>query len=95
LEFRSVVGAGVDVSAVQARWEKFELALESHTLYVKEQVEVMKKGVEGRKDTLNQAVQKFSARWQALKPSDNAINEREQALKAICTFELCFYVSVS
>ena len=36
---RSVAGGGVDqIGTLQARWDKFELMMESHELMVKEQV---------------------------------------------------------
>ena len=38
---RSVAGGGVEVlNQLQARWDKFELMMESHQLMVKEQVTV-------------------------------------------------------
>jgi hypothetical protein len=35
---RQVAGAGVDVTPLQARWDKFDLMLDSHALMIKEQV---------------------------------------------------------
>jgi len=36
---RSVAGGGVDqIGQLQARWDKFEMMMESHELMVKEQV---------------------------------------------------------
>lgn len=36
---RSVAGGGVEqISQLQARWDKFEMMMESHELMVKEQV---------------------------------------------------------
>ena len=38
---RSVAGGGVEVlNQLQARWDKFELMMESHQLMVKEQVTI-------------------------------------------------------
>ena len=43
---RSVAGGGVEVLKLQARWDKFELMMESHQLMVKEQVTVHLCGIE-------------------------------------------------
>ena len=82
-----MAGGGVDVASVQARWDKFELMLDSHTLMIKEQIEVMKNAVESRKDALSQSVEKFAARWDALKPKDSALDNHDQAIAAICMME--------
>ena len=68
---------------VHSRWDKFELMLESHSLMIKEQIEVMKGGVESRKDALLLSVEKFAARWTALKPKDGALDKPDEALLAI------------
>jgi dynein heavy chain 2 len=57
--------------------------LESHTLMIKEQIEVMKGGVESRKDALVAALQKFASRWEALKPKEAALENSSMALAAI------------
>ena len=79
-----MAGAGLDLATANAQWEKFELSLESHSLMIREQIEVMKGGVESRKETLLLSVQKFSARWTALKPKEDALNKPDEALAAIC-----------
>jgi dynein heavy chain 2 len=79
----SVAGAGVDLAAVHSRWDKFELMLESHSLMIKEQIDVMKGGVESRKDALILSVQKFASRWEALKPKEAALENSALALAAI------------
>ena len=41
-----MAGGGVDViGTLQARWDQFELMMESHQLMVKDQVEVLKSQV--------------------------------------------------
>jgi dynein heavy chain 2 len=44
---------------LQARWDKLDLMLESHALMIKEQVEVMKTGVQARIDSFNQVCRLF------------------------------------
>ena len=39
------------MTALQSKWDKLDLMLESHSLMIKEQVEVMKAGVKSRVDT--------------------------------------------
>ena len=74
------------MAAVHSRWDKFELMLQSHSLMIKEQIDVMKGGVESRKEALLVSVQKFAARWDALKPKDGALDKPDLALAAICLF---------
>ncbi|MGH0159576.1 UNVERIFIED_CONTAM: hypothetical protein FKN15_075087 [Acipenser sinensis] len=71
---RSVAGGGLEaISALRARWDKFELMMESHQLMIKEQVEVMKSNVESRVKMYEQELEKFKARWDQLKPNDDII----------------------
>eukprot|EP00051_Salpingoeca_urceolata_P021875 m.349048 g.349048 ORF g.349048 m.349048 type:complete len:4259 (-) comp19881_c0_seq4:199-12975(-) len=84
---RAVAGVGVDLASTQARWDKFELMLDSHALMIKEQVEVMKAGVESRVEAFNAALEKFTARWEALKPKNVAMDDKDAALSAIKTIK--------
>ncbi|RXM28913.1 Cytoplasmic dynein 2 heavy chain 1 [Acipenser ruthenus] len=71
---RSVAGGGLEaISALRARWDKFELMMESHQLMIKEQVELMKSNVESRIKMYEQELEKFKARWDQLKPNDDII----------------------
>ncbi|KAH3831149.1 hypothetical protein DPMN_104411, partial [Dreissena polymorpha] len=80
---RSVAGGGVDsINQLLARWDKFELMMESFQLMVKEQVEVMKKSVDGRVKNFQAELDKFGARWQQLKPGDEALEGDKEKLKA-------------
>ncbi|KAK7096855.1 hypothetical protein V1264_003902 [Littorina saxatilis] len=82
---RSVAGGGVEsLSQLQARWDKFELMMESHQLMVKEQVEVMKSNVQSRVAAFTQDVEKFTARWHQLKPGDDALEgDKASCMKAV------------
>ncbi|XP_015268586.1 PREDICTED: cytoplasmic dynein 2 heavy chain 1 [Gekko japonicus] len=71
---RTVAGGGIDtISNLRATWDKFELMMESHQLMIKEQVEVMKGNVMSRVNMYLQGLEKFKARWDQLKPSDDII----------------------
>ncbi|XP_053095782.1 cytoplasmic dynein 2 heavy chain 1 isoform X3 [Pangasianodon hypophthalmus] len=71
---RSVAGGGVDsISSLRAKWDKFELMMESHQLMIREQVEVMKNSVSGRVSVYLQELQKFRSRWDQLRPADDVI----------------------
>ncbi|XP_070553238.1 cytoplasmic dynein 2 heavy chain 1-like isoform X2 [Ptychodera flava] len=87
---RSVAGGGMDtISQLQARWDKFELMMESHELMVKEQVEVMKSNVTSRVQAFEQDLDKFSARWHQLKPSDDLLDsgDKEGCMKAVSSIK--------
>uniref|UniRef100_A0A670Y532 Dynein cytoplasmic 2 heavy chain 1 n=1 Tax=Pseudonaja textilis TaxID=8673 RepID=A0A670Y532_PSETE len=71
---RTVAGGGIEtIGSLRATWDKFELMMESHQLMIKEQVEVMKGNVKTRVNTYLQELEKFKARWDQLKPSDDVI----------------------
>ncbi|XP_043547742.1 cytoplasmic dynein 2 heavy chain 1 isoform X2 [Chiloscyllium plagiosum] len=72
---RSVAGGGLEtLSSLRAKWDKFQLMMESHQLMVKEQVEIMKSNVESRIKMYIQKLEKFEARWNQLKPSDDIVD---------------------
>ncbi|XP_068122972.1 cytoplasmic dynein 2 heavy chain 1 isoform X2 [Hyperolius riggenbachi] len=71
---RSVAGGGLDtISNLRAKWDKFELVMESHQLMVKEQIEIMKGNVKTRVKIYTQELEKFKARWDQFKPGDDII----------------------
>lgn len=80
---RSVVGAPVDVELLEERWDKFEVLFMSHEMMIKEQIEVMKNGVEARVDAFTRNLEKFKSKWDALKPSDDAMESRTSAVNAV------------
>eukprot|EP00048_Salpingoeca_helianthica_P012918 m.191084 g.191084 ORF g.191084 m.191084 type:complete len:4245 (+) comp15437_c5_seq48:84-12818(+) len=84
---RSVIGASVDIVAIQARWDRLDLMLESHALMVREQTDAMKAGVTARVDAFLQSVSRFKSRWDALRPQDSALETRDSAKKAIATIK--------
>ncbi|XP_029458286.1 cytoplasmic dynein 2 heavy chain 1 [Rhinatrema bivittatum] len=76
---RSVAGGGLEtISNLKAKWDKFELMMESHQLMVKEQVEIMKANVISRAQIYLQEIEKFKARWEQFKPSDDIIETGQQ-----------------
>ncbi|XP_063807614.1 cytoplasmic dynein 2 heavy chain 1 isoform X2 [Pseudophryne corroboree] len=71
---RSVAGGGLDtISNLRAKWDKFELMMESYQLMVKEQIEIMKQNVNSRVTNYIQDLEKFKARWDQFKPNDDII----------------------
>ncbi|TPX45912.1 hypothetical protein SeLEV6574_g03556 [Synchytrium endobioticum] len=70
---RSVAGSDVDATALIARWSKLEVMLDGHDLMIKDQIEVLKAGVESRSTILQQEVEKFDARWEQLCPRPAAV----------------------
>ncbi|XP_053312461.1 cytoplasmic dynein 2 heavy chain 1 isoform X2 [Spea bombifrons] len=80
---RSVAGGGLDtIGNLRAKWDKFELMMESHQLMIKEQIEIMKDNVKSRVQVYSQELEKFKARWDHLKPNDDIIESgQEDALQ--------------
>ncbi|KAJ8280434.1 hypothetical protein GJAV_G00054510 [Gymnothorax javanicus] len=82
---RTVAGGGVDsISSLRAKWDKFELMMESHQLMIREQVEVMRSGTETQIQSYQQELEKFRARWDQLKPSDDVIESGDQEALQKC-----------
>ncbi|XP_034460809.1 cytoplasmic dynein 2 heavy chain 1 isoform X1 [Hippoglossus hippoglossus] len=82
---RAVAGAGLDsLSSLRAKWDKLELVMESHQLMIKEQVEVMRSNAAGRIDTYRADLQRFKARWDQLKPKDEALDSGDHAALLAC-----------
>ncbi|NXA12552.1 DYHC2 protein, partial [Sapayoa aenigma] len=76
---RTVAGAGLNtISNLRATWDKFELMMESHQLMIAEQIEIMKGNVISRINIYLQDLEKFKARWDQLKPSDDVIETGDQ-----------------
>ncbi|KAJ3022561.1 Cytoplasmic dynein 2 heavy chain 1 [Thoreauomyces humboldtii] len=80
---KSVAGGGIDVSSVQSRWAKLEIMLESHDLMIKEQVDVLRTQIEGRRQAFLTEVDKFAARWHQLKPKLEDANKPQAAIEAV------------
>ncbi|KAL2914266.1 hypothetical protein HK105_206212 [Polyrhizophydium stewartii] len=80
---KSVAGSGVDASAAQAKWSKLELMLESHELMIKEQVDMLRGAIDGRTQLFLGDLEKFTLRWQQLKPKAAEISKLDAALKAV------------
>ncbi|NXK72907.1 DYHC2 protein, partial [Amazona guildingii] len=76
---RTVAGAGLDtLSNLRATWDKFDLMMESHQLMITEVIEMMKGNVISRINIYLQDLEKFKARWDQLKPSDDVIETGDQ-----------------
>ncbi|XP_069664408.1 cytoplasmic dynein 2 heavy chain 1 isoform X2 [Haliaeetus albicilla] len=76
---RTVAGAGLDtICNLRATWDKFELMMESHQLMITEQIEMIKGNVISRINMYLQDLEKFKARWDQLKPSDDVIEAGDQ-----------------
>jgi dynein heavy chain 2 len=80
---RSVSGNGVDTSHAKAKWNKLELMLESHEMMIKEQVDLLRGAIDSRIQKFNGEVEKFSLRWQQLKPKPSDFADIAATSKAI------------
>uniref|UniRef100_A0A4W3JIK2 Dynein cytoplasmic 2 heavy chain 1 n=1 Tax=Callorhinchus milii TaxID=7868 RepID=A0A4W3JIK2_CALMI len=82
---RSVAGGGVEtLSNLRAKWDKFELMMESHQLMVNEQIELMRTNVESRIKMYCQDLEKFQARWNQLKPSNDIVDTADKDILNKC-----------
>ncbi|KAM4627347.1 cytoplasmic dynein 2 heavy chain 1 [Polymixia lowei] len=82
---RAVAGGGLDsLTTLRAKWDKLELVMESHQLMIKEQVEVMRSNAAGRIQAYRADLERFRARWDQLKPSDEVLESGDQAALLAC-----------
>ncbi|KAJ3344816.1 Cytoplasmic dynein 2 heavy chain 1 [Entophlyctis luteolus] len=84
---KSVSGGGIDISKIHNKWSRLELMLESHELVVKEQVEILRQAIDGRKKAYVASIEKFSARWKQLKPRLESLHEANYAKKALASIQ--------
>ncbi|TNN71607.1 Cytoplasmic dynein 2 heavy chain 1 [Liparis tanakae] len=82
---RAVAGGGLDsLSSLRGKWDKLELVMESHQLMIKDQVEVMRGNASGRIDAYRGDLERFKARWDQLKPRDQALEAGDPAALLAC-----------
>ncbi|XP_078258653.1 cytoplasmic dynein 2 heavy chain 1 isoform X2 [Rhinoraja longicauda] len=82
---RSVAGGGLEtLSSLRAKWDKFQLMMESHQLMMNEQIEIMKANVESHVKMYVQQLEKFEARWNQLKPSDDIVDSGSREMLNKC-----------
>ncbi|KAJ3215292.1 Cytoplasmic dynein 2 heavy chain 1 [Dinochytrium kinnereticum] len=80
---KSVSGSGMDTSRVQTKWSKLELMLESHELVIREQVDILKGAIEGRKQAFQTDMDKFVSRWRQLRPNIEEVKGTEALKKSV------------
>nr|XP_026693267.1 cytoplasmic dynein 2 heavy chain 1-like isoform X1 [Ciona intestinalis] len=81
-------GVGSSLSSLRSKWDSLDILMESHQEVIRGQISVMKAGVESRVDSFLAELDKFSARWNQLKPGDDVIESGDKerlanAVKAI------------
>ncbi|CAH8626081.1 unnamed protein product [Dicrocoelium dendriticum] len=81
---RSVAGVGVPaLTCTKAKWEKFQLTMESFRIIMNEQLEVMKRNTDSRTKTYLTALEKLASRWYHLKPGRELLENGDyEACKA-------------
>lgn len=65
---KQLTGAGLNTVALQDKWQQFQVSIEAYGEVIERQKEVIRKDIERKGEELHQAMQKFAARWEALKP---------------------------
>ena len=82
-------GQGVDeVNSLHARWDKFEIMMESFQMMIADQVEKLKENTEKVILDFRQDIEKFRSRWTQFRPSDDTLdsgdsNSLKAALKSV------------
>ncbi|KAJ3025524.1 UNVERIFIED_CONTAM: Cytoplasmic dynein 2 heavy chain 1 [Siphonaria sp. JEL0065] len=84
---KSVSGGGIDISKVHSKWSKLELMLESHELVIREQVEMLRNAIDGRRQAFITGMDKFASRWKQLKPKMENIHEINYSTKAMACIQ--------
>ena len=59
-----------DLNGEGGRWDRFDIALEAYDTLIEDQKEVLKGTLEEDEMNLNIEIDKFSARWRQLKPTE-------------------------
>ncbi|KAI8621722.1 dynein heavy chain and region D6 of dynein motor-domain-containing protein [Chytriomyces sp. MP71] len=80
---KSVSGGGIDISKVHTKWSKLELMLESHEMVIKEQVDMLRNAIDGRRQAFLTSIDKFASRWKQLKPKMEHVHENNYSKKAM------------
>uniref|UniRef100_H2ZEZ6 Cytoplasmic dynein 2 heavy chain 1 n=1 Tax=Ciona savignyi TaxID=51511 RepID=H2ZEZ6_CIOSA len=81
-------GVGASLSSLRSKWDSLDILMQSHQEVIRAQISVMKAGVESRVESFLAELEKFSARWNQLKPGDDVIESGDKerlanAVKAI------------
>ena len=78
-----VSGNGIDLSVLKAKWDKLEVILQSHEVMIKEQVDILRDNIDGRRKSVQSELDKFTNRWTQLKPNMETFENKESAVNAI------------
>ncbi|XP_075248310.1 cytoplasmic dynein 2 heavy chain 1-like [Convolutriloba macropyga] len=93
---RMTQGQGVDeVNSLHARWDKFEIMMESFHMMIADQVEKLKENTEKVIVDFRQDIEKFRSRWTQFRPSEDTLesgdsNSLKAALKSVQEKQLEF-----
>jgi len=80
---RTVGSQPLDVLSLQSRWEDLELRLQAHQTVMEGQKERLKEMVNKRIADYSVEVQKFSSRWNELKPKNVKLGDLASATKTL------------
>ena len=67
---RQMAGQNVDLTEIESRWTKLETTLSAFSEMIEEQKNVVKSEIDQRIRNVNVEIEKFYARWSALKPKE-------------------------
>lgn len=65
---RQLTGAAPSIGAIQEKWDQLQASLNDYGEVIEQQREVVRQDLQKKTTDLNAALDKFSARWSALKP---------------------------
>eukprot|EP01022_Parablepharisma_sp_SALTPOND_P023029 TRINITY_DN475_c0_g1_i1.p1 TRINITY_DN475_c0_g1~~TRINITY_DN475_c0_g1_i1.p1 ORF type:complete len:3195 (-),score=434.63 TRINITY_DN475_c0_g1_i1:26360-35944(-) len=67
---RQVGGQNVNISDLESRWHNLEITLNAYAATIEQQKNIVKAEIDNRIASLNADIDKFFARWTALKPKE-------------------------
>ncbi len=73
------ISIGIDITALQTRWEKFQAILQGHQMIIQEQVQILKNAVEEKRNVFQSSLDRFQSRWQQLKPNPELAQDKDAA----------------
>lgn len=71
--------AGSSLSSLRSKWDSLDITMESHHEIIQSQIAVMKAGVESRIQSFVNDLDKFSQRWNQLKPGDDIVESGDRS----------------
>ena len=76
---RQIGGQNVNISEMESRWHNLEMTLTAFSATIEEQKNIVKAEIDNKVKNTGEDIEKFFARWSALKPKEKDELDRETA----------------